>query len=189
MLYRGVAPADPLGLIGFDVAVEATSASFGGDTVIIPKLKFQKGLPANFDIAGYYVPLPTGGVTGIGKDGSAYGIALSYAIWDGEGVKPALAVRGSHTSTEIPGIITTTTNGVDLTISKELLLLSPYAGVGMAQYDSSGNGTGGGPYSTNGQLTRYFVGANLNLKIMDIAVEVGKAGDNNFTTFKLGFRF
>lgn len=189
MLYRGVAPADPLGIIGFDVAVEATNASFGGDSVIIPKLKFQKGLPGDIDVAGYYVPLPTGSVSGIGKDGTAYGLALSYAIWDGEGLSPALAIRGSYTNTDIPGIITTTTKGIDLTISKKLLLLSPYAGIGMAQISSSGNGTSGGPYSSSGQLTRYFAGANLNLKIMDIAFEAGKAGDNTFTTFKLGFRF
>jgi len=192
-LYRAVAPADPLGLIGFDIAVEGTNASFGGQSVVIPKLKFQKGLPGNFDISGYYVPLPTAGVTGIGADGTAYGAALSYAIWEGGVAKPALAIRGSYTSTDIPNVITSNTMGIDLTISKGIVLLTPYAGIGlvnMSTTDSSGSGCGGGGCSGySAQASRYFVGANLNLKIMDIAFESGKTGDNNFTTFKLGFRF
>lgn len=193
MLYRALAPADPLGLIGFDIAVQGTTAKFGGQDVIIPKLKFQKGLPGNLDISGYYVPLPTGGVAGVGADGTAYGAALSYAIWEGGVAKPALAIRGSYTATDIPGVIAANTMGIDLTISKGILLLSPYAGIGlvnMSTTDSSGTGCGGGGCSSySSQATRYFAGANLNLKIMDIAFEVGQTGDNQFTTFKLGFRF
>lgn len=187
LVYRAVAPADPLGLIGFDIAVEGTTASFGGDSVIIPKLKFQKGLPGNFDIAGYYTQLPLTSVGATG-DGTAYGVALSYAIWKGGPVSPALAIRGSYTNADIPGVVGATTTGVDLEISKGFVLISPYAGIGLANInttDKSGNGNNG----YNSQVTRYFVGANLNLKIMDIAFEAGKTGDNNFTTVKLGFRF
>lgn len=187
LVYRAVAPADPLGIIGFDIAVEGTSASFGGDSVIIPKVKFQKGLPGKFDIAGYYTQLPLSSIGATG-DGTAYGVALSYAIWKGGVASPALAIRGSYTNADVPGVIGATSTGVDLTISKGLPIISPYAGVGLVNIgttDKSGNGNT--DYSTT--ATRYFAGANFNLKIMDIAFEVGKTGDNNFTTFKLGFRF
>jgi hypothetical protein len=193
LAYRAVAPADPLGIIGFDIAVEGTNASFGGDSVIIPKIKFQKGLPGNLDIAGYYTQLPLSSISGVSGDGTAYGVALSYAIWEGGVVSPALAIRGSYTNADIPGVIGATTTGVDLEISKGFPIISPYAGIGlvnMSTTDSSGTACGGGgcaDYSAT--ETRYFAGANFNLKIMDIAFEVGKTGDNNFTTFKLGFRF
>jgi len=187
MVYRAVAPADPLGIVGFDIAAEATSATIDGNSVVIPKFKFQKGLPAKFDISGYYTVLPTAGVTGVGADGTAYGAALSYAIWEGSTVKPALAIRGSYTKTEIPSIISIDSTGVDLTISKGFVLLSPYAGIGMVNISSSD--LSGGGFSHSSQATRYFAGANLNLKVMDIAFEAGKTGDSNFTTVKLGFRF
>ena len=187
MVYRAVAPADPLGITGFDIAVEATNASFGGDAVIIPKIKLQKGLPGKFDISGYYTMLPTAGIAGIGADGTAYGTALSYAIWEGGVAKPALAIRGSYTATDIPGVISANTTGIDLTISKGIVLLSPYAGVGLVNISTTDKTATWSGYSA--QETRYFFGANLNLKIMDIAFESGTTGDNQFTTFKMGFRF
>ena len=187
LAYRAVAPADPLGIIGFDIAVEGTNASFGGDSVIIPKIKFQKGLPGNLDIAGYYTQLPLSSI-GASGDGTAYGIALSYAILEGGVVSPALAIRGSYTNADVPGVIGATTTGVDLEISKGFPIISPYAGIGMVNIGTSDkSGNGNTDYSAT--ETRYFAGANFNLKIMDIAFEVGKTGDNNFTTFKLGFRF
>jgi len=187
LVYRAVAPADPLGLIGFDIAVEGTNASFGGDSVIIPKIKFQKGLPGNLDIAGYYTQLPLTSIGATG-DGTAYGVALSYAIWEGGVVSPALAIRGSYTNADVAGVIGATTTGVDLEISKGFPIVSPYAGIGLANISTTDK-TGSGYNGYNAQVTRYFAGANFNLKIMDIAFEVGKTGDNNFTTFKLGFRF
>ena len=187
LAYRAVAPADPLGIIGFDIAVEGTNASFGGDSVIIPKIKFQKGLPGNLDIAGYYTQLPLSSISGVSGDGTAYGVALSYAILEGGVVSPALAIRGSYTNADIPGVIGATTTGVDLEISKGFPIISPYAGIGMVNISTTDKGTGWNDYSAT--ETRYFAGANFNLKIMDIAFEVGKTGDNNFTTFKLGFRF
>ena len=187
LVYRAVAPADPLGIIGFDIAVEGTNASFGGDSVIIPKVKFQKGLPGKFDISGYYTQLPLSSI-GASGDGTAYGVALSYAILKGGVVSPALAIRGSYTNADVPGVIGATSTGIDLTISKGFPIISPYAGIGMVNIgttDKSGNGNA----DYNATETRYFAGANFNLKIMDIAFEVGKTGDNNFTTLKLGFRF
>jgi hypothetical protein len=186
LAYRAVAPADPLGLVGFDIAVEGTNASFGGDSVIIPKIKFQKGLPGKLDIAGYYTQLPLTSI-GAAGDGTAYGIALSYAILEGGVVSPALAIRGSYTNADVSGVIGATTTGVDLEISKGFPIISPYAGIGLVNINTTDKSGTWNDYSA--QETRYFAGANFNLKIMDIAFEVGQTGDNSFTTFKLGFRF
>lgn len=185
MVYRAVAPADPLGITGFDIAIEATNASFGGSATTIPKLKLQKGLPGNLDISGYYTMLPTASL--VGADGTAYGMALSYAIWEGGVAAPALAIRGSYTAADIPGVITANTTGIDLTISKGITLLSPYAGIGLVNISTSDSTGTWNDYSE--QATRYFFGANLNLKLFDIAFESGTTGSNQFTTFKIGYRF
>lgn len=185
--YRAAAPADPLGLTGFDLAIEATSTKVDGTDVVFPKARFQKGLMLGLDIAGYYSSLPTSQITGISSDATAYGVALSYAFLnDDKDDFMSLALRGSYTSLDIPNAIKTTTTGVDLTASKKLVLLSPYAGVGMVNISSTG---GTGPFSASSSATRTFVGANLNLKIMDIAYEVDTTDGVQSQTLKMGFRF
>jgi hypothetical protein len=183
--YRAAAPADPLGLTGFDLAIEATSTKVDGTDVVFPKVRFQKGLILGLDIAGYYSSLPTSQITGISNDATAYGAALSYAFLNDDGDDfMSLALRGSYTSLDVPGAIKTTTTGVDLTASKKLVLLSPYVGVGMVNINSTGSS-----FSATSQATRSFVGANLNLKIMDIAYELDTTDGVQSQTLKLGFRF
>lgn len=185
--YRAVASAEPLGLIGFDVSIEATSATIDGTTVVIPKVKFQKGLFAGFDISGYYSTIPTSGLTGIGNDGTLYGIALSYAIWEGGAAKPALAIRGSYTQAEIPSIVSTTTYGVDTTISKGIGPITPYAGIGLVQMKSTDLvGTG---FSASSQQNRYFYGLSFDLLLLNLTLESDTTGGIQTYTVKGGFRF
>src|SRR3569833_3411953 len=69
--YKPVSPAEPLGLIGFDVGLEVTAtdiqadqawgqASSGGDvsTLVVPKLHVIKGLPLGFDVGAFYSAVP-----------------------------------------------------------------------------------------------------------------------------------
>lgn len=186
-LYRAVAPADPLGLIGFDIGVEATSVTIDGQSFFIPKIKFQKGLFAGVDISGHYSQIPTSGITGISSDGTMYGVALSYAIWEGGPGSPALALRGSYTSAEIPLVASTTTYGVDLAISKGLGPLTPYAGIGLVQLNTTDDSGGG--LTSSSQQNRYFYGFNLNLVFMDLALESDTMGDVQSYSLKAGFRF
>lgn len=181
--YRSVAPSDPLGTTGFDVAFEFSQTSVDGSDTVLPKLKFQKGLPFGLDIAGYYSQVPTSSV--LGADTTFYGAALSYAILDNDNFMQ-MALRGSYTTMELPGFYQGTTTGLDLSISKEFLLIAPYVGVGIVNATSSG---GTGPFNYDTQLTRYFVGANINLKFMDIAYELDNVGGVGVQSLKFGFRF
>ncbi len=187
--YRAVASAEPLGLIGFDVSIEATSATIDGTTVVIPKVKFQKGLFAGFDISGYYSTIPTSGITGIGSDGTMYGIALSYALWEGGAAKPALAIRGSYTQAEIPSVVSTTTYGVDTTISKGLGPITPYAGIGLVQMSSSDLDGVGTVFSASSQQNRYFYGFSFDLLLLNLTLESDTTGGIQTYTVKGGFRF
>ena len=185
-MYRAVAPAEPLGLIGFDLSVEATTASIDGQSVILPKIKVQKGLPANLDIAGYYTQLPLSAI--VGSDGIAYGVALSYAIVEGSTTTPALAVRGSYTSLDVPTVINTNTLGVDLSVSKGLGPVTPYTGIGYVQISSTDK-TGVTTFTSNSSGNRYFVGANIALGFMSLALEGDQTAGVQTYSIKFGFRF
>lgn len=182
--YRAVAAAAPLGIVGFDISVEGTSGKFQGNSVVLPKLKFQKGLVAGLDIAGYYtsIGIPTTGVTGTG-----YGAALSYAIWKGGIASPAWNVRGSYTSYEVPGYLKATTTGLDTSISKGFGPISPYAGIGFVQLN--GSDLSGSGFSDYGKTrSRYFYGLAFDLTAFNLTVEADNTGGTNSYSLKMGFR-
>ena len=73
--WKALAPAEPLGVTGFDIGVTVTStrikhrelwerASSSSDfpsSAIVPSVRAAKGLPWNFDVAVAYSPLPKTG--------------------------------------------------------------------------------------------------------------------------------
>lgn len=181
--YRAVAAAAPLGLLGFDVSLEATSGTYDGNSVVLPKIKFQKGLFAGLDLAGYYstfsVPVDNAATT-------AYGAALTYAIWEGGAAKPALNVRGSYTNTNVAGIIRATTIGVDTSISKGFGPITPYAGIGMVNL--SGIDSTGTYSNYSATKSRYFYGFSLDLAILNFTFEADTTGGVNSISLKTGIR-
>ena len=73
--YKAVAPAEPLGLTGFDIGLEATATKLehadifkrasSGDapsTLVIPKLHIHKGLPLGLDIGAFYSTVPNSNI-------------------------------------------------------------------------------------------------------------------------------
>ncbi len=182
--YRAVSAAAPLGILGFDVSIEATSGTYEGSSVALPKIKFQKGLFAGVDVAGYYSSVP---IPGEAAAATAYGAALTYAIWEGGAASPAWNVRGSYTTMEIPNVIGATTLGVDTSVSQELGPITPYAGVGMVQL--SGTDLTGNffvPYSAT--KTRYFYGVSFDLAFLNLTLESDNTGGTNSYSVKAGFR-
>lgn len=182
--YRAVAAAAPLGITGFDISVEATSGTYEGSFVALPKLKFQKGLFAGLDIAGYY---SSGSIPGEPVNATAYGVALTYAIWEGGAASAAWNVRGSYTNMEIPGAIGTTTMGADTSISKGFGPITPYAGAGMVMLNGTDlTGIGFSPYSAT--KTRYFYGLSFDLAAINITLESDTTGGVNSYSIKAGMR-
>ena len=184
LLYRAVAPAAPLGLLGFDIGVELTATKIhkGEDYwksafknqdppayIITPKLHAQKGLPFGFDVGLVYSKVPDTNIQYAGGE-------LKYAILKGGVVSPALAVRGSYT--QVFGIdqLDFKTYGLEITASKGFgvgVKIIPYVGIGQHWYESKPKNLSSGVQlsSESSSLTRGFIGAKLELGIFAVTAE------------------
>jgi len=146
--YKNLAPAEPLGITGFDLGVEVSAVdikngsgnywdrAFGGDApdfLLVPKLRVRKGLPLGIDIGAMYSYLPNSNVR-------VYGFELSKAILEGSTATPALGIRGTYSRLSGVKDLDLQTAGVDLSISKGIFFLTPYAGVGANWINSKATG-------------------------------------------------
>ena len=136
--YKPVTPAEPLGITGFDIGIEATTTDISKSgavlktatngaldvtRLVIPKLHVAKGLPFGIDVAASIASVPSTDIKLIGGE-------LRYAIIKGGIAMPALAVRAAMTSmTGVPEL-DFNTRSLDISISKGFLMFTPYAGVG-----------------------------------------------------------
>ena len=192
--YKGVIPAEPLGVTGFDLGLEVTAtemknsalwttATSGGSalsTLIVPKLHAHKGLPLNIDVGLFYSSVPTTNI-------KLYGGELRYAILEGGTATPAVAIRGSFSKLTGVNQLSFGSKGLDVSISKGFAIFTPYAGLGNVWVDSTPNGVGLAKESFT--QSKFFVGGNLNFGLTNIALEYDKTGSAQSYTAKLGFRF
>jgi len=145
--YQPVSPAAPLGdkLPGFDVGVEASyvkldkgasyfqkmdtavSATGNGDlpnALIIPRIHVQVGLPIiPIDLGVSYVSIPN-------SDMKLTGYEIKYAVLEGGLAMPAVAIRGAYTKLSGVDVLDLSTKSLDISISKGILIFTPYAGIG-----------------------------------------------------------
>ena len=145
--YQAVAPAAPLGdtLPGFDAGVEASyvkldksaayfskidgvvTGSGTGDlpnAFLIPRVHIQVGfpiIPIDIGVSSANVP---------NSDIKLVGYELKYAILKGSLVTPAVALRGTYTKLSGVDALDLSTKSLDLSISKGILIFTPYAGIG-----------------------------------------------------------
>lgn len=200
--YKAVTPAEPLGITGFDVGLVITATSManakewdefveGGSAIsTLPtfKLAAHKGLPMGIDVGAFYMGTSGSNVKLVGAE-------LRYAILEGGTATPALGVRGSYSKLSGISDFDFSTQGLELSVSKGILNFTPYAGVGMVSVsgDYSGNlGTTTFPvyldkYSDT--LTKYFVGVNVNMGLLNIVLDGDQTGESTSYSLKLGFRF
>ena len=193
--YKPVTPAEPLGILGFDVGIVVTSTDVSRSTaflntvtnstdsiktLIVPKLHVAKGLPMNFDIAAFISKVPTTNISLVGGE-------IRYSPLSGGGAMPAVAVRGALTKLTGVDQLDLNTKSLDVSISKGFLMFTPYAGVGQVWVTSTPNGV---PLQEESfSKSKIFVGGNLNLGLMNIALEGDKTGDAKSGSLKIGFRF
>lgn len=192
--YKPVSPSIALGLTGFDLGVEITAtelahselldkASSGSATNVlpVPKLHLHKGLPLDFDIGASVAWVP-------GSDIRVWGGEVRYAIVNGGLVTPTIALRGSFSTLQGVDQLDFDTYGVDLSISKGLVNVTPYAGIGAVYVDSSPNGVAGlkGETST---LSKVYGGLNVNFLIGNLAAEIDRTGKSTTLGLKFGWRF
>ena len=194
--YKAVSPAEPLGITGFDIGLEVTGtklnhsdvwdqASSGSapSTLPIPKLHVIKGLPFNFDVGATYTKIPTTNISLLGGE-------LRYAILEGGVASPAVAVRGTFTKLSGVDQLDFSTKGLELSVSKGFAMLTPYAGVGEVWVDSKPKADAATVLTKESfQQTKYFVGANLNLGLINFDLDYDNTDSTNSYTVKMGWRF
>ena len=145
MAFNPMAPAEPLGITGFDISTEVVYTNFHeGDlywkkivkdhdtfsSIIIPRIHVQKGLPFNIDIGAMYVAVPDSNI-------KLWGLEAKYAILEGTVVTPALSVRAAYSSLEGVDDINLSTKEFDILVSKGFLMITPYAGLSAIMVDGS----------------------------------------------------
>lgn len=193
--YKSLAPAEPLGLLGFDVGLaitatdlqhsdvwrRATLSNDAPDTLIVPKLQIQKGLPFGFDIGAFYTSVPDTNIRLLGGQ-------LSYAIMEGGMAMPALALRGTYSRLSGVDELELDTTGVELAISKGVAIFTPYAGIGRVWTDSAPS-AGTNLAGENFHQNKYFLGTNVNFVLFDLSFEIDETDDVTSYSGKLGLRF
>ena len=204
--YKNTAPASPLGLLGFDVGAEMTVLKLGGSywdaamggnapsALVVPKLRARKGLPFSLDFGVMYAAIPTSNV-------QLLGFELSDALLDGGAVLPAVGLRATYTRLLGVNNLDFQTAGIDASISKSFLIVTPYAGAGLLWMDGKAKGkiltdtaflnaNGGTPLNEEKVWApRYFGGVKVSpFPLFGITAEVEYSGLMTYS-LKLGLSF
>jgi hypothetical protein len=192
--YRALAPAEPLGLLGFDVGVEITAVKIDKNesfwTAVnpdlpsylgFPKLHAQKGLPFGIDVGLVYTKLPSSNIGMVGGE-------IKWAILKGTLATPALAIRGSYTTLTGVDQLDLSTYGADVSVSKGIAFVTPYLGVGQVWIKSSSDATLVPLQDESISAIRTFVGAKLSLLLLSFAAEVDFSKVPSYS-FRAGLSF
>lgn len=189
--YKAVAPAEPLGITGFDIGAELTvthlensdlwkKAGVDSSSLPLPKLHIHKGLPFGFDLGASVVAVPGSNIKLIGAEGR-------YAILEGGIAEPALSVRVAGTSLSGVDQLDLSTKSIELTASKGFLNITPYLGVGRVWGDLTPHA--GSLKGTSPAASKVFAGVNTNFGLFNVAGEIDRTGDNQSISVKFGFRW
>lgn len=189
--YKAIRPAEPMGSLGFDIGFEVTGTKMESDALdlassgnapsqlLVPKLHVSKGLPFGFDVGAFYTSVPSSNIGLVGGE-------LSYALFEGGVISPAVSVRGTYSRLTGVDQLDLTTKGLELSISKGFAFFTPYAGIGQVWIDSE---TNTGLEDESFTKNKYFLGINFNLGLVNFAAETEQTGDNTSTSAKIGVRF
>jgi len=196
--YKALVPAATLGVIGFDlgvgvtgttlkhrdVAAKAANGSTLPATLPVTTVRAVKGLPFDIDLGVAVGTVPSTGLKVAGGE-------LRWALVAGSALVPAVALRGAVNYVSGNDQLKLSTRSVDLSISKGFLMVTPYAGIGVVQTDAQLKDSSVALAKDKESFTKQklFVGANLNLGLVNLAVEGDKTGDATSYGVKLGFRF
>lgn len=193
--FAPMAPAETLGITGFDASAEILATQISSDEkywekvmdgdapdyLPVPRLHVQKGLPFNIDVGAMYLSIPDSNI-------KLFGIECKYGLIEGNAVMPAVSVRGTYTQLTGVDDVALNTQTLDLMASKGLLMLTPYAGISLVRINASEE-AGIGLESVNHTVTKYFIGAQfspLPLFIVNVEASYGEIAQYGV---KFGVRF
>jgi hypothetical protein len=172
--YKGVIPAEPLGITGFDIGAEVTSTRItdkavwsratGGsapDYLTQTKLHAHKGLPFGFDVGVVASNSTSSNISTVGGE-------LRYALVSGNVLMPAIGLRAAYTKVDGINQLDLQNKSLELTISKGILIFKPYAGIGHVWTSSR---------------------PDAGLGLINLAIEADKTGQATSLSAKVGLRF
>lgn len=175
--YTPLAPAAPLGLLGFDIGIEVTAANIDQNAafwknsvnespsnyLVFPKLHAQKGLPLGFDIGVVYGKAPG---TNIGLAGGE----IKWAVLKGSLVSPAVAIRGDYTKLIGVDDLAMNVYGADISISKGIGFITPYGGIGQV-WISGEDKSDLNLKNADSTETKGFVGVKMSFFVVSFVAE------------------
>jgi hypothetical protein len=194
--YRNLAPAEPLGITGFDVAAQASFISIDKETsqwknvtnneapnyIAYPTIRARKGLPFGIDVGAMYSYISNTSI-------QLYGAEISKAILEGSVATPAVGIRGSYTRVAGAGDISLQTAGIDASISKGFIFITPYAGGGMIWLDGKYEGNVASLKRESIWQPRGFAGVKISpLPLVGLTAEMEYA-TRPIYSLKLGVSF
>lgn len=191
--YKALGAAEPGGLLGFSIDAYGSytgSLDSGAwsrltgdsvDSLGTVGVRATKGLPFGLDVGGFYSRV-------LDSDATAWGAELRYAILEGTVATPAIALRGTYTRASNTGDFDYASYGTDLSISKGVLFLTPYAGVGYVRSVVDASNSLALSQESFGQA-KFFVGSRISLAILSATLEYQRLGDRDVFSLKAGIDF
>jgi hypothetical protein len=197
--HKPMVPAEPLGVTGFDIGVAISNTKFSNSSLnnvdLLPvenalqmlNVQAHKGLPMGFDVGAAYS-------VGVGGNISTLAYEVSYAILDGSVALPAVAVKYTATSLlDGVSVLSYKSSAFEIGVSKGFAILTPYAGIGLVSSTVDPDGANLSAATLTKvvatDVTKTYLGVNVNLTAFDLLLDVTNIGDASTTSFKLGFRF
>ncbi|MBE0503457.1 MAG: hypothetical protein IBX46_04935 [Desulfuromonadales bacterium] len=177
--YRGIAPAEPGGLTGFDIGAEASFIKIDNDLwaevldsndvpsyLPVPRVHVRKGLPFGIDLGASYSMVPSSNIKVIGGE-------IQYAMMDGSMALPALALRGHYSTLRGVDDLDLETYGADVVASKGFLFLTPYIGAGVMRTDGEYTGNVVALHNLDERVTtqRIFGGVQVAIALLRITLD------------------
>jgi len=194
--YNPVSPAETLGTLGFDLGVSFTVVDIDStlwnlaladgsapSNLVVPRLQARKGLPFGFDLGASLITVPSSDVKVIGAE-------LRKSILEGGAASPAISVLIHYSTLTGVSQLDLDSYGIDLGISKGILMFTPYAGAGQIWINGSTNVTT--PIAladANETASRYYVGLKITpFPFLNIVTQADFGTLNSYTLrVNLGF--
>ncbi|HEX7833090.1 MAG TPA: hypothetical protein VF787_25775 [Thermoanaerobaculia bacterium] len=188
-----VEPAHARGLFGFDIGVAATAvpvdteASYWqhstiddftvSDHVAVPRIVVAKGFRVA-TISAMYSKIPDTEIAVLGG-------AIDIPVINGGLVKPTLALRGSYAQLDGLDNFELKTYGVELFLSKGFGPVTPYAAIGRARSDATGQisaitAVAIPPLRDEADSNRITVGVKLSLLVPKFVVEATQGEERTY---------